>query len=627
VALIFLMGALVSGALCTQAQNAYDVALVRGEVIRLHRQGKYVEAVLPAERYISMARKLYGENDVEFANAIAWRAELYHVQGRYAEAEPLYKRALGITENALGSDHPEVGNRLNGLALLYHAQARYADAEPLYKRSLAITENSLGPDHPEVGTSLNNLAALYENEGRYGEAEALYIRALAITERALGPDEIKVAIWLNNLAGLYRVQGRFAEAEPIDQRALAITEKALGPDHQAVSNSLTELANLYLAQDRYAEAEPLYERALAISRKALGPAHPEVGVWLSNLANLYTRQGRFADAERLYMSALAISETALGPDHPDVGQCLNNLALQYFVQRDWARAADYWRRSTGVTVRRARRGTNDIGRDLTGKSRDEAEQDGHRFFALAKSIYRLAPEGHNAGPGLTREAFQAAQWVQRTEAADSLAQMAARGAKGDARLSPLVRERQDLVAEWQKLDGARTAAVSQAPDKRDRAAETATIVRLAAIDARIADIDKRLKADFPDYAALSRPEPLSVEEVQSQLRPDEALALFLDTPEWKPTPEETFIWVVTKMDVRWARSELGTPALTREVAALRCGLDAALWDEEASAARCRDLVKTAPQRDRFDSVISETLPFDTARAHALYKALFGANTC
>ena len=49
----------------------------------------------------------------------------------------------------------------------------------------------------------------------------------------------------------------------------------------------------------------------------------------------------------------------------------------------------------------------------------------------------------------------------------------------------------------------------------------------------------------------------------------------------------------------------------------------ALWDDERASARCRDLLKTAPQRDRFDNVISETLPFDTARAHALYKALFG----
>ena len=77
------------------------------------------------------------------------------------------------------------------------------------------------------------------------------------------------------------------------------------------------------------------------------------------------------------------------------------------------------------------------------------------------------------------------------------------------------------------------------------------MARLAAIDARIAEIDRRLAADFPDYAALARPQPLGVEQVQAELRADEALVLFLDTPEWKPTPEETFIWVVTKTDMRW----------------------------------------------------------------------------
>jgi ankyrin repeat protein len=70
---------------------------------------------------------------------------------------------------------------------------------------------------------------------------------------------------------------------------------------------------------------------------------------------------------------------------------------------------------------------------------------------------------------------------------------------------------------------------------------------------------------FPEYAALANPAPVSVAEVQAELRPDEALVLVLDTPEWKPTPEETFLWVVTKTRMRWARTELGTPALTREL--------------------------------------------------------------
>ena len=74
------------------------------------------------------------------------------------------------------------------------------------------------------------------------------------------------------------------------------------------------------------------------------------------------------------------------------------------------------------------------------------------------------------------------------------------------------------------------------------------MARLADIDTRIAEIDKQLAKDFPDYAALVSPKPLSIADVQSQLRDSEALVLFLDTPEAKPTPEETFIWAVTKTD-------------------------------------------------------------------------------
>ena len=107
-------------------------------------------------------------------------------------------------------------------------------------------------------------------------------------------------------------------------------------------------------------------------------------------------------------------------------------------------------------------------------------------------------------------------------------------------------------------------------------------MRLAEIDVRIGEIDKRLTSEFPDYVALASPKPLSIANVQAQLRDGEALVLFLDTPEVKQTPEETFIWGVTKTDMRWVKSEPGTTALGERVAALRCGLDYGIW-QEASA--------------------------------------------
>ena len=375
---------------------------------------------------------------------------------------------------------------------------------------------------------------------------------------------------------------------------------------------------LYITEGRYAEAEQLLKRALAKAEKALGPEHPGVGTRLHNLAGPYAAQGGYAEAEQLLKRALAKAEKALGPEHPDVGKDLNALAAVYFAQGEWDRAADYWRRGTGITISRVRRGTLVVGEGLTGKRESEAEQQREQFWALVKAVNRLAA-GNNAGA--QRDMFETAQWAQSSEAAEALSQMAARSIKGDP---TLVRERQDLVAEYQKRDLLRSAAVARAPKERDAKAEAENNARLAAIDSRIAEIDKQL-ANFRDYAAFTSPAALSVEDAQAQLGADEALILFLDTPEWKPAPEETFIWVVTKTDVRWVRSELGKRSLTNEVTALRCGLDleGAWLDENGgwNGARCTDLLKVAYTLEDYKG--GKPLPFDLARAHALYKALFG----
>ena len=163
--------------------------------------------------------------------------------------------------------------------------------------------------------------------------------------------------------------------------------------------------------------------------------------------------------------------------------------------------------------------------------------------------------------------------------------MAVRGAKDDPKLAALVRERQDLLAEWEKRDEARTVAASTAPDKRNKEADAENVRRISTIEARIGEIDTTLKDQFPDYAALASVAVASIADVQAVLRDDEALLMFLGTDaRFKPLPEETFIWVVTKRELRWLRSDLGTDALTREVAAMRCGLDATAWWKDAPCA-------------------------------------------
>jgi CHAT domain-containing protein len=97
-----------------------------------------------------------------------------------------------------------------------------------------------------------------------------------------------------------------------------------------------------------------------------------------------------------------------------------------------------------------------------------------------------------------------------------------------------------------------------------------------------------------------------------------SVILFLDTEDYRSINEETFIWVITPDEVRWARSSVGTGSLNRIVQALRCGLDEEEWSTPTMSGECaKHLGITAlPEA-------SEPLPFDLAKAHELYRALFG----
>ena len=621
------------------------------------RQGRYAEAEPLSKQVWETRERVLGKEHPDTLSAAGNLAGVYEYLGRYAEAEPLLKGVLETQERVLGKDHPDTLATAGSLASLLDDVGRYAEAEQLYKRTLEVRERVLGKEHPDTLTTLNDLALLYRNKADFARAEALMRRALELGERVLGKEHPKTLTSLSNLATIYDDEERHQEAEALSRRALEARERTLGKEHPGTLVAVNDLAAALVSQEKYAEAEPLLLRTLEARRRLLGNEHPDTLISIANLATLYKEQGRYAEGEPLQKEFLETATRVFGPDYLytlTAAQHLGNLyrawnrygeaGLYYgralearerifgpghmytlvskqalaglaFDQGDFARAVNYGRRSTAGVAQLTLRGNEGAG--VSGSKKTEAEKQSEWFWRLVKAAYRLAPEDVAPEPGLTAEMFETAQWALSSEAAQSLSQMAARGAAANPELGSLARERQDLVLEWQKRDALRDAALAKPAAQRDVVAEAENVARLAAIDARLSEIDAKLKAEFPEYAALASPAPLPLAEAQALLGEGEALVLFLDTPDKKPTPEETFIWVVTKTQARWLRSELGKPALAREVEALRCGLDAAAWSGPA----CAEL--TGKTYTEADANAGRPLPFDPARAHKLYKALFG----
>ena len=461
--------------------------------------------------------------------------------GKYSEALPLAQGQLQTLEKKYGPVHRDVAAALNNLAEIFGHQGNDAEAEALLKRAIAILDKAVGLDSAEAAPELNNLAALYQRQERYAEAEPLFKRALAIREKSLGRDHPDLGQSLNNLATLYEKQDRHGDSEPLFKRALAIYEKAAGPQHPAVATLLNNLGQVDKVQSRYAEAEPLIKRSLAIREKVLGPDHPDVARSLNNLADLYERQGRYAEAMPLFQRALAIRERAVGPDHPETATSMNNLAAFYHAS---GRAGD----GLPLVQKLIASGRARLSAALPVLADAQRQQ----LMPLEQAVDAM---------------LNAIQRANRSSAASAVNKLAVRLAAGSDRLAELVRRDQDLQAEAEALDKAIVAAVSKERSKRDIAAEQRSRSRLAAIATERASLQKTFTSEFPNYAALSNPLPMTAKETQALLSDDEALVLFAITP------KESYVIAITRESFDWKPIPRGAEMLSQQVAAFRRGLD------------------------------------------------------
>ncbi|MGI9408396.1 MAG: tetratricopeptide repeat protein [Hyphomicrobiaceae bacterium] len=577
---------------------------------RLHfLRSQFDEAGRRFEQGLALLTRHLEPDHIYIPVAINNLAEVRKAQGRYTETEKLLRRALAINEKKHGPDSPFVSPNLNNLADLYRLLGRHGDAETLMRRELAIVESAHGPGHNRVAVSLNNLALVLTARGRPDEAQSLLQRALGMQEKALGADHPEVASTLNNLADALAWAGHKDKALVLFKRSLAIREKHFGPNDLTLAINLDNLAVVLGSQKRFAEAETFSRRSLAIREAHQHPNHPQVALSLNNLATIVDELGRTAETRQLYERALEIRMATLGHEHPQVAISLNNLGANRLDENDWQGAFEYFRKSNQIwTARFQARATLASG-NASSDLNVELDRFPDSFLGFARASFRLAESSDaETVSDLSDGAFRSLQWASRTGAADAVAKMSVRIAAGTGPLAKLVREKQDLANDALAADTTLLAQISKPADTRNQKAENDLKQQVAAILKRIGKIDETLAHEFPRYAALTNPDPLSIAQTQRLLRPDEALYTIA------LMKAESFAWVVTASESRWVRVPLTRNEIRDHVAALRCGLDQTAWAEDKGK-RCTELLNAS-------LAANSSGPFDLARANALYRALF-----
>jgi CHAT domain-containing protein len=255
----------------------------------------------------------------------------------------------------------------------------------------------------------------------------------------------------------------------------------------------------------------------------------------------------------------------LGTGHIAVAQSASNLAHLYERQGRIAEALPLARRAASILRQREAGGEERDAGELALGARPE-----RRYLTVNLSIAsRSAAANSQEAPALIAEALEVAQLASVSSAGQALARTAVRYAAGNSTLAELARERQDAADRRSALDKGLIAAIAKPPAQRGADRERRMRAEIEALGKKIAGIDARLRREFPQFAELSRPEPLALNEAQALLAPDEALLVFV------VADDDAYRFVLRKDRADFSRIGVRKADLNKLVAAVRAGVEPA----------------------------------------------------
>jgi CHAT domain-containing protein/tetratricopeptide (TPR) repeat protein len=532
--------------------HPYVASALEGLGYALEQQNKPVEALQAYQRSMEI-RDANGEaSSPAFANMLLRGGSVLMQLGRAGDAEVMFRRMLAVQEQHEGPHGQGVANAVRWISRAALAQERNAEAETMMKRALAISESAHGATAVLTGFDLLTLGMHYAGQRRDVEAEPLLRRALSIMEAA-GGDEGSVASARAALSLMYVMRGDHAEAAALFERSLAEAIVREGAASFDAANLMVTLAQTRVDMGQLDVAERLVadaERFFAISAPDATSRSTARGL----MGDIRMEQGRHGEALEIYEALLADRQERFGEGSATTQMVLYDIGRARLALGNHAAATVALEQSTAIIERIAAIDAQAASSSRTGRIEDAAIARAGVFALLVRAYHEAVAEEPSSQA--VEKAYLAAQRIIESQAANALAQMASRQAKGSGELAALVRERQDLVDRWRTLDEQLTPLLATAPGDRD--AETADLLNasLASVDDRIGDIDVALNADFPDYVDLQRPAPLDVATTQAALDDDEVLLFYADMGPSATEPATTFLWALAKKgEPRWVKLE------------------------------------------------------------------------
>lgn len=433
----------------------------------------------------------------EEAEALGGAGYAHVRRDEHARGVELLNRALAL-QRAAGDG---AGERLSlsRLGATYRLLNQTRRALELFTQALesARTAN----DTAGQAGSFENISELYVDMGEFDRALDFQNRVLEIYRARR--DRRKEGIALGSIGNIYHRKRDFPQALAYLEQALAIS-RAVG-DRREEMRILSGLGAVITASGEPRKALPHLEQALQLQRAVKNDAGE--AVVLGNMAGTHAALGEHERALELFRQALALWR-GLG-DRRNEHYALARIARLEMLGGDFAASRRDLEQAIEITESiRAEVAVADLRASFFATVQDYYDL----YITLLMRQHRQAPAaGHDA------EALRASEKRRARRLLDSLAEAGTAIRQG---VDPLLLEREREARKEYNARGVeltRLDAASPTAKTGDAAAVEAARRKLSEALFKLQAAEAQVRAASPRYAALARPEPPDVRQIQTEL--------------------------------------------------------------------------------------------------------------
>mmetsp|Transcript_29013 Transcript_29013/g.26374 ORF Transcript_29013/g.26374 Transcript_29013/m.26374 type:complete len:328 (-) Transcript_29013:477-1460(-) len=182
--------------------------------------GNYGQAVQQFRKYAEQKKLKFGEDSIEYANALDFLVRGLEKNGFYDEAVVLATKSIKIKEALLDPEDLELATSYQNFGLVLKSKGKYDDSLTYHNKCLEIRKVKLITNHPEIATAYHNIGNTYDGDEKYRQALENHKIALSMRMEKLDPDHRDVAASYNSMANAYYCLGDRDEANVNYHKAL-----------------------------------------------------------------------------------------------------------------------------------------------------------------------------------------------------------------------------------------------------------------------------------------------------------------------------------------------------------------------------------------------------------------------